>query len=273
MQLIQLRKNSNIFKNKSFLVIGQNTENLMLYLAEILNQNKKIIVIDPKSSDGSYTENSTLYNCEFYKQYDSVKIGEFIHKWSSTVSNEEILMILHNCFTKRNNANLFYHETEILFRRANEMNVQLIVSMKNMVMPHKYYRFFDFILIDNPKRQLHKISTHFPVNNLNVDTIAEGEYLFIDNRSCLNYNSNMYYYGKNNEVYTNEANPEEVLLPDGDACCICLSNYVNGDIMIQCRSCHNYGHQTCLLQWYEHNANCPLCRSNNRFHKVVIFIK
>ena len=271
MQLIRLRKNTDIFKKRSFLIIGQNVENLIFYLSELLNidDNKHIVVVDPKSSTNAYSTSTTDY--ELYKQYDENEIRALIHKFE--VSNNETLMLLHNCFTKRNQDNLFYHETEILFRKANKMNVLLIVDMKHMIMPHNYYRFFDFIIITNPKQELHKLSTHFPMNDLDIDMIGEEEYLFIDNRIYVENNVNMYYYGKNDEVHTNETNPEEVLLPDGDACCICLSNYISGDVMIQCRSCHNYGHQTCLLQWYEHNANCPLCRSNNRLHKVVVFVE
>lgn len=273
MQLVSLRKNTGLFNRRSFLVVGQNSDNLVTYLAKILDLecNKKIVIMDPRHSNGRYHD---LQNpaMELHEKYNQLKLESMISNWSYCPDDRGVVMILNNCFPRRDHDNIYFHETELLFRKASELNVQLIVAVKRLILPHNYYRFFDFILINEPSTHLAKLGRHFEISSELTGEIAEipeQEYLFIDNRPDTAVNGPTYYHGKREEI-----DDEGALLPEvstEDSCCICLIDYDDGDVMIECRSCGNYGHQQCLLQWYEHNSSCPLCRAGCRLNRKVVF--
>ena len=276
MQLINLKKNTPLFNNCSVLVVGNNVDRLIIYLAEILDVHidKEILIIDPATARQSNDSYRDFQNSEIKERYDQFEIGALVNKCCYEPSEKGIILILNNCFSKRDDEGLFYDETERLFRKSVRMNMQLIVAIKHLIIPHEYYRYFDFILVNEPTRYLRKLSMHFPIEDeigQQIKQIEERNYLFIDNRKHLQNNSNIYYYWENEEMYNQTNDHTEVTLTDNDVCCICLTNYINGDMMIECHSCNNYGHQLCLLQWYEHNTSCPLCRGNSRHNKVVIF--
>jgi len=274
MHLINLKKNISLFNNSSILVVNNNSENLLTYIAKLVDNelNKKLTIIDPKISNNSYRDihSDTV---KIIKKYNQTDISTLIEIRDYRENNEGLLMILNNCFSCGDN--LFLYETNELFRRSKRMNIQLIVTIKKLDIPHRYYSYFDFIIINNAKKHVGKLSMHFPINESVSKKITEldgDNYLFIDNRSGRGDN-NIYYrwnYGEINQI----EDPEHISLPDGtDGCCICMEDYINGDVMIECRSCNNYGHQHCLMQWYEHNISCPLCRGNSRLNKTFVFVE
>ena len=53
---------------------------------------------------------------------------------------------------------------------------------------------------------------------------------------------------ENNCLYTYVDKPDE--------CTICLEK--NTNIVLPCK--HNF-HEICILDWFTHNASCPLCRT------------
>lgn len=273
MQLVNLRKNISLFDRRSFLLVGDNLDRMMLYLAKIvdLQCSKKVVIIDPKHNNQTFMD---LQNpsTELKESYNQLDLEMMISNWNYCPDDRGVVMILNNCFPRRDHENLFLHETELLFRKAAELNLQLIVAVKRFIMPHNYYRFFDFILVQNPKRHLAKMQAHFPVESEEITEIAaipETEFLFVDNRPDRAEGTLRYYHCKIEELDEDGAILPEVDIDD--TCCICLMDYENGEILIECRSCGNYGHQTCLLQWYESNTSCPLCRAGCRLNRKAVY--
>ncbi|KAJ3321241.1 hypothetical protein HDV06_004466 [Boothiomyces sp. JEL0866] len=52
--------------------------------------------------------------------------------------------------------------------------------------------------------------------------------------------------------------PEMVIDEEHNQCCVCISEYENGQVLRQL-GCNHYFHQACIDQWLSMNATCPLC--------------
>jgi len=65
--------------------------------------------------------------------------------------------------------------------------------------------------------------------------------------------------GKYKDVFHNSKRELNV----NDECPICMSEFKNKDLVINCPSCHNYIHKCCIEDWIKKKANCPLCRSKS----------
>ena len=71
--------------------------------------------------------------------------------------------------------------------------------------------------------------------------------------SCL-YNI----FFKTNKIYAINCEPCETKYAVNE-CAICLDSMNTQTLTISC--CHTY-HSSCLLNWFEYNMTCPVCREN-----------
>jgi len=49
---------------------------------------------------------------------------------------------------------------------------------------------------------------------------------------------------------------------EAQECCICLSEYVEGDKVIQFNKCPHCMHQECIVKWFESRSFCPYCKQD-----------
>ena len=63
--------------------------------------------------------------------------------------------------------------------------------------------------------------------------------------------------GKYKDVFHNSKRELNV----SDDCPICMSEFKNKELVINCPSCHNYIHKSCIEDWIRIKTNCPMCRS------------
>lgn len=52
------------------------------------------------------------------------------------------------------------------------------------------------------------------------------------------------------------------MVVDKEECCICLSEYEPGEIVIEFKKCPHIMHKVCLDKWLKKNPSCPYCKQN-----------
>ena len=47
----------------------------------------------------------------------------------------------------------------------------------------------------------------------------------------------------------------------GPSCCICVTEYQEGEVVKKLPNCTHIYHLDCIKEWLEYKGNCPLCRT------------
>ena len=67
---------------------------------------------------------------------------------------------------------------------------------------------------------------------------------------------------KNLKIFLEKETMENLLINKKEnTCCICLTEYLNSDLILKTKCKHHY-HSECLLKWFEQKINCPFCRND-----------
>lgn len=99
--------------------------------------------------------------------------------------------------------------------------------------------------------------------NININIINSYENL-LQNLDSSNYDDKIteryiLLRGKHKDVFHNSKRELDI----NDNCPICLCEFKNKELVINCPSCHNYIHKSCIEDWIKVKANCPMCRSKS----------
>lgn len=252
MQSIFLDKNLSLFEDAVTIVVGTYSQQSNI-IDKILGASKyEKIIFDKKLTAKALKT--------FFDSFD----GE-----------PRKIVVLKGCFSGKDRDKMYLDGVDQLFRYSKSMGLSLIVGIDRMNLPHTYYTCSDFIVIHNPVNYTDSIISHLAedprpnyIELINSDLSLVNHVLFVDNRVFTQENNSNDRYFKLRGAETEDkksgttgaTTTQEIQLSDEDTCCICLVEYENDDVVMQCRKCRNYSHHKCLKDWYVEHTSCPLCR-------------
>jgi hypothetical protein len=73
----------------------------------------------------------------------------------------------------------------------------------------------------------------------------------------------MYIFKKKNKIFPIIFNKNNIKFNTNE-CSICISKFDNNRINLPCG--HNF-HSNCILNWFEKDMSCPICRLKIKFKK------